>query len=62
MAKKLPDAAAARLFTNVFVCMHCNAKIRSRLEAVKKGKVKCRKCGYKVLRLKAKERRGQKTG
>lgn len=62
MAKKLPDAAAARLFTNVYICMNCNAKIRARQEAVKKHKIKCRKCGYKELRLKAKERRGQKTG
>ena len=62
MAKKLPTIAAARLFTNVFICMNCNAKMRSRPEKVKKGKIKCRKCGYKELRLKAKERRGQKTG
>ncbi len=57
MAKKLPDAAANRLFTNVFICMKCNAKLRADPMKVKKRKVKCRKCGYKGLRAKSKERR-----
>ena len=61
MAKKIPDAASMRLFHNVFICMKCNAKIRAKPEKVKKGKIKCRKCGSKQLRLKAKERRGQKA-
>ncbi|MEM7819215.1 MAG: 50S ribosomal protein L40e [Candidatus Aenigmatarchaeota archaeon] len=61
MAKKIPDAAMKRLFANVFVCMNCNAKIRASYEKVKKGKIKCRKCGSKDLRVKAKERRGQKV-
>lgn len=62
MAKKLIDVAARRLFINVFVCMKCNAKIKAQPDKVKKGKVKCRKCGSKQLRLKAKERRGVKAG
>jgi ribosomal protein L40E len=49
-----------RLFQNVFICMHCNGKIRAPPEKVKRGKIKCRRCGSKDLRLKAKERRGIK--
>ncbi len=45
--------AEARLFNGVWICMDCNARNRSR-----KGKPqKCRKCGSKRLRLKAKEPR-----
>ncbi len=62
MAKKIMGIAGKRLFENVFVCMSCHAKLRTQMEKVKKRKVKCRKCGSKDLRLKAKERRGQKTG
>ena len=62
MPKKLVDVTAKRLFINVFVCMKCNAKIKAQPDKVKKGKIKCRKCGSKQLRLKAKERRGMKTG
>jgi ribosomal protein L40E len=61
MAKKLPELVTKRLFTNVYVCMNCNAKIRAPFEKVKKRKIMCRKCGSKDLRLKAKERRGQKV-
>jgi len=61
MAKKFPLYIANRLFTDVYVCMRCNAKIRSQLKKIKKGYVKCRKCGSKNLRLKAKERRGVKA-
>lgn len=61
MAKKLPEAMANRMFKNMFVCMKCNAKIRASQDKVKQGKIKCRKCGSKHLRLKAKERRGQKA-
>ncbi len=61
MAKKLAEAVAKRLFINVFICMKCNAKIRAQPDKVKKGKIKCRKCGSRQLRLKAKERRGLKT-
>ncbi len=61
MPKKIPDDVAARLFKNVFICMKCNARLRAAPEKVKKGKVKCRKCGSRALRLKAKERRGAKA-
>ena len=61
MAKKLPDEVSKRLFQNVFVCMRCHAKIRAPMVKVKKGKIKCRKCGSKALRPKAKERRGAKA-
>ncbi len=61
MPKKIPEAVAKRLFTNMFVCMQCNAKMRTSMDRVKKKKIKCRKCGSKNLRLKAKERRGQKV-
>jgi len=57
MARKIPDAAMHRLYTNQFICMKCNAKIRADPMKVKKRKIKCRKCGYKGLRLKSKERR-----
>jgi len=40
--------------------MKCNAKIRSDRMRVIRGKIKCRKCGRRALRLKAKESRGQK--
>jgi ribosomal protein L40E len=61
MPKKINEASGRRLFLNMFVCMRCNAKIRSRPDRVKKGLIKCRKCGSKNLRLKAKERRGAKA-
>lgn len=61
MAKKINEFAAKRLFINMFVCMRCNAKIRAQPDKVKKGMIKCRKCGSKNLRLKAKERRGIKA-
>ena len=44
-----------RLYKRVYVCMKCNAKIRADERKVKAGKVKCRKCGSKALRLKSKE-------
>ena len=61
MPKKLNEFAAKRLFTNMYICMRCNAKIRTQPERVKKGLIKCRKCASKNLRLKAKERRGAKA-
>ncbi len=61
MPKKMPEAVSKRLFTNMYICMDCNARNRTTLDKVKKKKVKCRKCGNKNLRLKAKERRGQKV-
>ncbi len=43
----LSPVAAKRIFKDVWVCMHCNAKNRSH-----KGKPppKCRKCNSKKLR------------
>ena len=45
--------AEARLFNGVWICMNCGARNRS----VKGKPQKCRRCGSKRLRLKAKERR-----
>lgn len=61
MAKKVMGIAGKRLFENVFVCMSCHAKMRTTMDKVKRRKIKCRKCGSKDLRPKAKERRGAKT-
>ncbi len=61
MAKKLPEAMANRIFTNMFICMQCNARVRANPTKVAQGKIKCRNCGNDRLRLKAKERRGQKV-
>ncbi len=52
------EVAKTRLFDRVFICMNCNAKIRANPAKVRAGKVKCRKCGSKKLRLKSKESRG----
>jgi ribosomal protein L40E len=53
---KIP-AAMNRIYERVWVCMRCNAKIRADAEAIKSGKIKCRKCKYKGLRPKSKERK-----
>ncbi|HID09240.1 TPA: 50S ribosomal protein L40e [Candidatus Micrarchaeota archaeon] len=45
--------AEARLFNGVWVCMSCNARNRS----AKGRPEKCRRCGSKKLRPKAKEPR-----
>jgi ribosomal protein L40E len=60
MARKLPEDIVRRLFKDMYICRRCNAKIRALPAKVKLGKIKCRKCGSKQLRLKAKERRGAK--
>ncbi len=60
MGKKIAEPTAKRLFENMFICLKCNAKMRAQPDKVKKGKIKCRHCGCKKLRLKAKERRGMK--
>ena len=57
MPKIKIEAVTKRLYDRVFCCMKCNAKIRADALAVKKGKIKCRKCGYKGLRPKSKERK-----
>ncbi len=48
---KIPEAQA-RMFTGVFVCRNCKAKIRTTSARIKAGKVKCRKCGSRALRAK----------
>lgn len=45
------EAAEARLFKNVYVCMKCNAKNRSGTGMPGK----CRKCGSKRFRIKSKK-------
>ena len=57
MPKVKIEAVTKRLFDRVFVCMRCNAKIRASPKHVKAGKIKCRKCYSKALRLKSKERK-----
>lgn len=52
--KKFPEIEA-RLFRNMYICMRCNAKMRTSLKKVAAGKVQCRKCGYAFLRLKNKD-------
>lgn len=42
--------AQNRLFNNVFVCKNCSTKIRSDIQKILKGKVKCRKCNKRVFR------------
>ena len=54
--QKFPEAEA-RLFTRVFVCMACGAKIMADYSKIKAGKVKCRKCKAKQLRAIHKERK-----
>ena len=46
---KIPEAEA-RLFRNIFVCRKCKSKIRATSMKVTQGKIRCRKCGSKVLR------------
>ena len=41
-----------RLYRQVFICMRCNARMRSDPIRIKNKQVKCRKCGYKGLRAK----------
>ncbi|HIH17083.1 MAG TPA: 50S ribosomal protein L40e [Candidatus Diapherotrites archaeon] len=43
-----------RLFTNVWVCMSCNAKMRS---SPGTSPPKCRKCGSKRFRQKNKQKK-----
>lgn len=57
MPKTKIEAVTKRLFSRVYICMRCNAKMRTDIKKVKFGKVKCRKCYSKDLRLKSKERK-----
>ncbi|NOR84656.1 50S ribosomal protein L40e [archaeon] len=51
IAKARNEAVDGRVFTNVYVCMKCNTKIRSG----NLKKAKCRNCNSKSLRLKHKQ-------
>ncbi|MFW6283471.1 MAG: hypothetical protein ACOC1P_05470 [Minisyncoccales bacterium] len=42
--------AQDRLFKNVFVCKNCSTKIRSDIQKILKGKVKCRDCKKRAFR------------
>ncbi|MBU5575122.1 MAG: 50S ribosomal protein L40e [Candidatus Aenigmatarchaeota archaeon] len=57
MPRQKIDATYGRIYNRQYVCMKCNAKIKTDAERVAAGKVKCRKCGYKGLRQKSKERK-----
>ena len=49
------EEANARLFQNIFVCKRCKSKIRAPTLKVLAGKVSCRKCSGKALRVKRKK-------
>jgi len=57
MGKARAPAAVKRVYERVFICMKCNAKLRSDVLRVKAKKVKCRKCNSKQLRPKKKDRK-----
>ncbi|MFQ6010380.1 MAG: 50S ribosomal protein L40e [Candidatus Aenigmatarchaeota archaeon] len=57
MPKVKIEAAMKRIYHRVYICMKCNAKIRADTGKVLAGKVKCRKCKYKGLRPKSRERK-----
>ena len=57
MPKERVRAVTKRIYERVYICMKCNAKIRADRKRVIARKVKCRRCGYKGLRLKSKERK-----
>ena len=47
---KFPEAEA-RLFKNIFICKKCKSRIRAPGMKVIKGKITCRKCSSKALRV-----------
>lgn len=49
------EVADHRMFSGVFVCKSCKRKVRSNIMKVLRGKVACRKCGDKALRVKRKK-------
>ncbi len=51
---KIPEAEN-RLFKNIYVCRKCKRKLRAPTMKVLKGKVHCRKCLSKNLRVKRKK-------
>ncbi len=54
MVKKSYPEAVKRLFHNMFVCRVCKHKMRADSAKVRLGKIKCRHCGSRALRLKKK--------
>lgn len=57
MPRKISPEAMQRLYHRVFVCRRCKSKIRADYSKVRDGKVKCRKCGSRVLRPKRREKK-----
>jgi ribosomal protein L40E len=51
MVKPRSPILDKRIFTNMYICMKCNARMRTQ----KPEKTKCRKCGYTAFRLKNKQ-------
>lgn len=51
---RFPEADA-RLFTNMYICMKCNARNRVDQRRIRLGKAKCRECGASSLRPKRKD-------
>lgn len=49
------EEANARKFQNIFVCKKCKSSIRAPNLKVLAGKVSCRKCDSKELRVKRKK-------
>ena len=47
---KFPEANA-RLHKDMFVCRKCKRKMRTNNMKVLQGKISCRKCGSKALRV-----------
>lgn len=47
---KFPEAEA-RLYRNIFVCKDCKTKFRAQQMKVLAGKIQCRKCSGKSLRV-----------
>lgn len=48
---KFPEADA-RIFSSVFVCKTCKSKRKAPVLKVLAGRIKCRNCGAKKLRVK----------
>jgi DNA-directed RNA polymerase subunit RPC12/RpoP len=46
---KFPEAIA-RMYSNVYCCKKCKAKIRTSNKQIRLGKVKCRNCNGKAFR------------
>lgn len=53
---KFPEAEQ-RIFHRVFICMKCCSKLRTDLQKVRSGAVKCRVCKSKKLRPVRKDRK-----